>query len=59
MISIIIPAHNEEKVISRAPAGVPNAVASGVLEVIVVCNGCSDRTAEDIAPLVGIVLFRF
>ena len=55
MISIIIPAHNEEKVISRALREYADAVASGVLEVIVVCNGCSDRTAEIVASFVGIV----
>ena len=45
MPSIIIPAHNEENLINRTLEGV---IADGVedLEVVVVVNGSSDRTAE-------------
>lgn len=46
MISIIIPAHNEEAVISRVLAALLDGDAPGELEVIVACNGCTDRTAE-------------
>lgn len=46
MISIVIPAHNEESVIARClGAFVPQAEA-GEIEVFVVCNGCRDRTAQ-------------
>lgn len=46
MISVIIPAHNEEQVIRRClKAFVPGA-EPGELEVVVVCNACNDRTAE-------------
>lgn len=45
MISIIIPAHNEESVIGRCLAFVADA-APGELEAIVVCNGCRDATAQ-------------
>lgn len=45
MISIIIPAHNEEKVIGVTLAALLPGVVAGEIEVIVVCNGCSDNTA--------------
>jgi glycosyltransferase involved in cell wall biosynthesis len=45
MTSIIIPAHNEETVIRRGLSAVLDGAAPGELEVIVVCNGCSDATA--------------
>jgi glycosyltransferase involved in cell wall biosynthesis len=45
MTSIIIPAHNEESVIRRGLHAVLDGSAPGELEVIVVCNGCSDATA--------------
>jgi len=45
MTSIIIPAHNEESVIRRGLHAVLDGAKPGELEVIVVCNGCSDATA--------------
>ena len=47
-VSIIIPAHNEEKYVARCIGSVKKAaerVKCGV-EIIVVCNRCTDRTAE-------------
>jgi glycosyltransferase involved in cell wall biosynthesis len=46
LISIIIPAHNEEKVIATALKELITGTESGEFEVIVVCNGCTDKTAE-------------
>ncbi|TVR32033.1 MAG: glycosyltransferase [Spirochaetaceae bacterium] len=46
MISIIIPAHNEETVIERCLAALLDGAEPGELELIVACNGCSDATAE-------------
>lgn len=46
MISIIIPAHNEARVIGRCLGALLDEAPPGELEVIVVCNGCRDRTAE-------------
>lgn len=43
--SVIIPAHNEEPVIGRLLDALLSSEADD-LEVIVVCNGCTDRTAE-------------
>jgi glycosyltransferase involved in cell wall biosynthesis len=45
VISIIIPAHNEEAVIEHSLATLTRGAAPGELEVIVVCNGCKDATA--------------
>ena len=51
MISVVIPAHDEERSIGRLltalaePVGVPGLDVPE-LDVIIVCNGCSDRTAE-------------
>jgi glycosyltransferase involved in cell wall biosynthesis len=49
MISVIIPAHNEEKVIAAALRELIAGVTNGELEVIVVCNGCTDKTVELVA----------
>ena len=47
-VSVVVPAHNEEKYVVRCIESVKQAAARvkcGV-EVIVVCNRCTDRTAE-------------
>jgi glycosyltransferase involved in cell wall biosynthesis len=44
--SIIIPAHNEEAVIGRCLDALLGDAEPGEFGVIVVANGCSDRTAE-------------
>lgn len=46
MISVILPAHNEDAVIARGLRAIVTSAAPGELEVIVACNGCTDRTAE-------------
>lgn len=47
-ISVIIPAHNEEKYIRRCIRSIHRAAGqyAGDVEIIVVCNRCTDRTAE-------------
>ncbi len=52
MVSVIIPAHNEEQVIARLLSGLVGADPG--LEIVVVCNGCSDRTAELAASFPGV-----
>ena len=44
--SVVIPAHNEEPVIGRCLSTLVAGAPPGELEVLVVCNGCHDRTAE-------------
>lgn len=46
MISVIVPAHNEEVMLARNLPGLVQGPGSEDLEVIVVCNGCSDRSAD-------------
>jgi glycosyltransferase involved in cell wall biosynthesis len=46
VISIIIPAHNESAVIVRTLSAMTGGACPGELEVIVVCNGCTDDTAS-------------
>jgi glycosyltransferase involved in cell wall biosynthesis len=45
MISVIIPAHNEASVISRTLAAMTAGAKPGELDIVVVCNGCTDNTA--------------
>lgn len=44
--SVVVPAHDEQAVIGRCLEALLTGVEPGVLDVVVVCNGCSDRTAE-------------
>lgn len=47
--SVVIPAHNEEKHISRCIAGIKRAAhyaAPDKAEIIVAANRCTDRTEE-------------
>ncbi len=45
-ISVVIPAHNEEAVIGRCLSSLLAGAPPRELEVLVVCNGCQDDTAE-------------
>lgn len=45
-ISIIIPAHNEQSVIGRCLQNLIEPSDKIAPEIIVVCNGCTDNTAE-------------
>lgn len=51
MASIIIPAHNEEHVIANTLLPLLPGLDQGEYEVIVVCNGCTDRTADEVASV--------
>lgn len=46
--SVIIPAHNEEKYVARCIHSIKTAAKcyGGAVEIIVVCNRCTDATAE-------------
>ena len=58
MTSIIIPAHNEANVIRRCLDAMTQGAEPGELEILVVCNGCTDNTAEvarSYAPLVTVL----
>lgn len=44
--SVIVPAHNEATVIRRCLDALFDGVSQDELEVVVVCNGCRDTTAQ-------------
>jgi glycosyltransferase involved in cell wall biosynthesis len=46
VFSVVIPAHNEEAVIARCLREMGRGAMEGELEIVVVANGCTDRTAE-------------
>jgi hypothetical protein len=46
VISVIIPACNEARVIGRTVGGLVSSAEPGELDVVVVANGCTDGTAD-------------
>ena len=48
LFSVIIPAHNEEKYVARCIGSIKASVrhCGSTAEIIVVCNRCTDKTAE-------------
>jgi hypothetical protein len=56
--SVIIPAHDEERVIGRCMDALLSDVAPGALEVLVVCNGCTDRTPQIAAGYAPVRVLR-
>jgi len=46
LYSIVIPAHNEAAVIERCLKALTEGLEHEDTEIIVVCNGCSDNTAD-------------
>ncbi|TRW43580.1 glycosyltransferase [Georgenia yuyongxinii] len=44
--SVVIPAHNEQRALDRLLREIAHPVDGGRFEIIVVCNGCTDRSAE-------------
>ena len=44
--SVVIPAHNEERVIGRCLDGFVHSLTEGEAQIIVVPNGCTDSTAD-------------
>ena len=46
MTSVVIPAHNEGRVIRRLLEQPVNGADLGEMDIIVVANGCTDDTAE-------------
>jgi glycosyltransferase involved in cell wall biosynthesis len=55
MFSVIVPAHNEEQVIARCLRALTEGASPGELEVIVVCNACTDGTADVVRRFGGAV----
>jgi glycosyltransferase involved in cell wall biosynthesis len=45
-VSVVVPAHDESRVIAATLRALTEGCVDGELQVVVVCNGCSDDTAE-------------
>jgi exopolysaccharide biosynthesis WecB/TagA/CpsF family protein len=54
--AIIIPAHNEAGVIERTLGSIAELATHGQVEVIVICNGCTDATAALARRFAGVVV---
>lgn len=52
--SVVIPAHDEARVIGRTLSRLTGGVAPGQLDVVVVCNGCTDETARVARAVPGV-----
>ena len=52
--SVVIAAHDEESVIVETLRTVLSGIEPGALEVVVVCNGCTDRTADAARTVPGV-----
>lgn len=53
-MSVVIPAHNEERVIAANLAALTADAEPGELDVVVVCNGCTDGTAAAAREVAGV-----
>lgn len=54
LASVIVPAHDEEAVIGDCLEALTAGAQEGELEIVVVCNGCSDATAERARAVPGV-----
>ena len=54
LASIVVPAHNEEATIQATLSRVLADAEPGEFEVVVVCNGCTDATAEQARRIDGV-----
>jgi|tagenome__1003787_1003787.scaffolds.fasta_scaffold20987784_6 hypothetical protein len=52
--AVIVPAYNEATVIERTLGPLSQAAVDGFFELIVVCNGCTDNTAEVARSVPGV-----
>jgi len=59
-VTVVVPAHNEEKYVARCIRSVREAerYCGKTVEIIVVCNRCTDKTAEIAQSLGARVLFN-
>ncbi|ORV34881.1 hypothetical protein AWB99_02010 [Mycolicibacterium confluentis] len=54
--AVIVPAYNEAAVIERTLAPLSRAAVDGFIELVVVCNGCTDDTAERARRIPGVMV---
>ncbi|GAA3706876.1 hypothetical protein GCM10022204_25950 [Microlunatus aurantiacus] len=58
MTSVVIAAHNEEKVVGGCLEALMRDNSGGDLEVVVVANGCTDATADTARSYPGVVVIE-
>jgi GT2 family glycosyltransferase len=56
--AIVIPAHNEEKVIARLLSRLSGLAESGRVQIVVACNGCTDDTAGIALSFPGVTVVK-
>ena len=56
--SLVVPAHNEESVLSRTLQPLAGLVATGEVQLVVAANGCTDNTADRAADVPGTVVLE-
>jgi exopolysaccharide biosynthesis WecB/TagA/CpsF family protein len=52
--AVIVPAYNEAAVIKRTLGPLSRAAVDGFIELVVVCNGCTDDTADVARSIPGV-----
>lgn len=57
LASVVVPAHDEEAVLGRLLESLRQGVDADALEIVVVCNGCRDGTA-DVARRAGVAVIE-
>jgi glycosyltransferase involved in cell wall biosynthesis len=55
--TVIIPARNEERYLGRTLESVKNNVIRGIVEIIVVCDSCNDKTADVAKRFSGVKIY--
>ena len=56
--SVVIPAHNEERSIGRLLSQLSRRIGDRSIELIVVCNGCTDATAQVASGYPGVLVIE-
>lgn len=56
--AVIVPAYNESAVIARSLQPLGQAACEGYIELVVVCNGCTDNTADVARSIPGAVVLE-
>lgn len=56
--SVIVPAYNESRTIGRCLSALTIDMRAGEFEIIVICNGCTDKTADIARTFPGVTVLE-